>query len=93
MTQIPNNININQHYSSNPKVQKPKPVVVTGPQSLPSRHVFNDTEANRKIAEVNRELNQKSKREKAKNSRNFMIAFGGIVLTVLAALGLKRILR
>lgn len=93
MSTISNNMNLNQHYSTNAKVEKPKPVIVSGPQSLPSRHTFDDKLANIKIAEVNKELNEKSKIEKNKSVRNFAKVFAGIVITILAALGIKRILK
>lgn len=92
MTQI-SQINKNHYYTSNAKLESPKPLVVSGPQTLPSTHVFNDLDARRKFEIVNQEINSKSKKEKGKQFRNFVKVFGGIVLVILGALGLKKILK
>ena len=90
MSQI-SNINVNQQY--NIKSEPSKRVIVEGPQTLPRVHVFTDVDANKKFEVINQELGVKTKKEKNREFKNFCKIFGTIVLTIIAALGLKRILK
>ena len=90
MTQI-SNVNVNQQY--NIKSEPSKRVIVEGPQTLPRVHVFTDADANKKFEIINQELGIKTKKEKNKAFSNFCKVFGGIVLAIIAALGIKRILK
>ena len=90
MTQI-SNVNVNQQY--NIKTEPSKRVIVEGPQTLPRVHVFTDIDANKRFETINQELGIKTKKEKNKAFTNFWKVFGGIVLAVLAALGVKKILK
>lgn len=92
MSQI-NSININQNYCNNLKTEPSKRVIVEGPQTLPRTHVFTDADANKRFEVINKELGVKNKKEKNKAVTNFCKVFGGLVLVILAALGLKRILK
>lgn len=91
MSQI-TNINTNQHYTNKTTVE-PTRVVVNGPQTIPRVHVFTDADANKRFEMINQELGIKNKKEKNKAARDFIKVFGGIVLAILAALGLKKILK
>ena len=86
-------INLNSYYTSSKNVETPKRIVVNGPQSLPNVHVFNDIDANQKFDIVNAELHAKSKKEKNKTARKFLKVFCGIVLAIIAALGIRKIFK
>ena len=45
--------NLNAHYTSNSKVQKPKRMVTKGPANVPENYTFNDDIANLKIKIIN----------------------------------------
>ena len=90
MTQI-SNVNVNQQY--NIKSEPSKRVVVEGTQTLPRGHDFTDADATKKLEIINQELGIKTKKERNKAFSNFCKVFGGIVLAIIAALGIKRILK
>ena len=92
MSQI-SNININPHYSNNLKTEPSKNVIVEGPPIVPKVHVFTDTDAKRRFETINKELSIKTQKDKNKALINFWKVFGGIVLTILAAIGLKKIFK
>ena len=90
MTQI-QNVNLNQQY--NITTEPSRRIIVEGPQTLPRANVFTDADANKRFEIINQELGIKNKKEKNKAARNFIKVFGGIVLAILATLGLKKILK
>ena len=90
MSQI-SNINVNQQY--NIKTEPSKRVIVEGPQTMAKVHVFSDADANTRFELINKELGIKTKKDKNKAFTNFWKIFGGIVLTIIAALGIKKILK
>ena len=92
MTQI-SNINTNQYYSNNLKVEPSKRVIVESPQTLPKVQVYTDADANNRLRAINQELGIKTKKDKNKAFTNFLKVFGGIVLTIIADLGIKKILK
>lgn len=47
---------IEAHYSTVSKVDKPKRVVVEGPNNIPVRHVYTDKEANARLAAINNDV-------------------------------------
>ena len=79
--------------TNNLKAEPSKRVIVEGPQTLPRTHLFSDADANKRFEAINKELNIKNKKEKNKAFTNFWKVFGGIVLVLLGALGLKKILK
>ena len=56
--QIPNNNNsgLNSHYTKNVKVVLPTDTVVSGPESIPEVHLFNDFEANARLSAINKDI-------------------------------------
>ena len=94
MTEINSNLNnLNAHYSSQTKIELPKNVVVTGPESLPGQHVYNDIDAKKRMRAINDDIYQSSKTAKNKENKKFLKVFCGIVLAILAALGIKRLFK
>ena len=91
MTEINSNLNnLNAHYSSQTKIEIPKHVVASGPNSLPGQHVYNDIDAKRRMRAINDDIYKTSKIQKNKESRKFLKVFSAIVLAIIAALGIKR---
>lgn len=56
MNEISQAQNLNAHYTTAPKVEKPKHVVVDGPENIPTRHIYSDKEANAKLEALNNDV-------------------------------------
>ena len=54
--------NLEAHYSTTPKVEKPQKVVVKGPENIPKVHVFNDIDANNRLSAINQDIYESSKK-------------------------------
>ena len=90
MTSNSNLNNLNSHYSSQTKVEIPQRVVVSGPTALSGQHVYNDIDAKKRMRAINDDIYQSAKVQKTQENRKFLKVFCGIVLTIFAALGVKR---
>lgn len=94
MTELNSNLNnLNSHYTSQTKVEIPKHVVVNGPDVIPGQHVYSDIDARKRMRAINNDIYQSVKSEKAKDSKNFLKVFCGIVIAILAALGIKKLFK
>ncbi len=93
MTEISKNINIDAHYSTSAKVQKPSYTIVSAPNSLPKGHLFNDKDANNRFKILSQDIYNDSKREEKRHATNFIKIFGAGIIGVLAFLGLKKVLK
>ena len=81
--------NLDAHYSTTPKVTKPKAkMVVEGPPYVESKAVFNDKEANKKIRELDKDVYQQYQKEKKRESRKFWRVFLGSISTLLCIVGI-----
>lgn len=76
-------ININQHYSSNPKAERPKRAVATAPDNLPSYSLCRDEDLNKKMRTLNNDIYQSAQKEKNKNEMTFLKWFGALVAVVM----------
>ena len=76
--------NLNAHYSTNAKVQRPSRPVATAPASLPKPHLFNDKDANNRMKAINQDIYIDSKKEENRAGFNFIKIFGAFVLAILA---------
>ena len=56
--------NLNSHYSSNSKVNRPQRVIVTGPNDLPKVHLYNDRDATNRVKAINNDIVLDYKQEK-----------------------------
>ena len=56
MNEISQTQNLNAHYTTEPKVKRQEHVVVTGPETIPTRHVYSDREANKKLEKLNNDI-------------------------------------
>ena len=88
-----NGYNIEAHYSTNPKVTKTARAVVNAPNSLPTYHLYNDIDANKRLAHINNDVYVESKRFQKNEQRNFTKIFLGIVAVILATLGIKKLIK
>lgn len=93
MTEISKNINIDAHYSTSEKVKKPSYTVASAPNTLPSRHLFNDKDANNRFKMLSQDIYNDSKKEEKRHATNFIKIFGAGIIGVLAFLGLKKVFK
>lgn len=93
MTEISNTRNIDAHYSTSEKVQRPSHTVVSAPNNLPKGHLFNDRDANNRFKMLSQDIYNDSKREEKRHATNFIKIFGAGIIGVLALLGLKRLFK
>lgn len=91
MSEKVSNINLDAHYTSNPKVERPARVVITGPDTLPKGHLYNDIDAKKRLNQANTDIYDGVKTEKKKNASKFWKIFGGIVGIILIIKGAKNI--
>ena len=90
MPQISNPQNLNSYYSSDTKAHRPERVVVSGPNSLPVQHLFNDRDADNRLRSINKDIYLNYKKEEKAETKNFIKFFTGAVAIILAILGVKK---
>lgn len=84
-----NNQNLESHYSTQVKAQRPLNPVAKPPESLPSGYGFSDSEANKKFSAINQDIYEKTKKAEKKDITTFVKVLGAGVGSVLAYLGIK----
>ena len=85
--------NINAHYTSNPKVEKPITTAISAPNTMPASHqYYNYKEADKKLSLLGKEVNNSLKKEEKSEAKNFIKVFGGIVVTILGIKGIQKII-
>lgn len=82
--------NLEAHYSTNPKTSLPQKIIAQPPETIPVRHLFNDRDANARLKILNQDIYEERKKEKNKDVKTFIKWFGGIVLAILAFIGIKK---
>ena len=87
-----NEINLDAHYTNNPKVTRPINTAVNAPVNIPKPYSFNDKEANLRMKAINQDIYIKSKKEDNKTFIKFLKVFGAIVGGVLLIKGIKNII-
>ena len=87
-----NSTNLDAHYTTETTV-KPRPFANSGPKVLTSQFVYSDSEANKKIANLNEDVYQKVEENKKKGGKTFAIVFSGLIATILAIISLKNIFK
>ena len=93
MTQVSNPQPLNAYYSTDTKAHRPERIVVSGPDSLPNMHLFNDKDANNRLKAINEDIYSNYKDEKKSETKNFIKLFGGSIAIVLAILGIKKLFK
>ncbi len=92
MTQ--NNIqNINAHYSTELKASRPKNAVVSGPDSLPTFHLYNDIDAKKRFDIINEDIFVQEEKEKNKFGLKFLKVFSAGLLAILGIVWVKKIFK
>lgn len=56
MNEISQPQNLEAHYTTSAKIEKPKHVVADGPDSIPKYHVYTDREANMKLSAIEKDI-------------------------------------
>lgn len=85
--------NLNAHYTSSSKVERPNRIAASAPAALPSVKMFNNIDADKKMKAINNDIYHGSKREKNSSVKNFIKWFGAFVLLVLGICGVKKLFR
>ena len=87
------NMNLDAHYTSNPKVERPKVDVISGPVDVSKGHLYNDIDARNKFRQIDADIYDGVKAEKKKSSNGFWKVFFGAILAILGFKGLQKLLR
>ena len=83
------------HYTNDIKVRRPKLTEASAPNSLPSRVLFSDREATKKMQSINTDIYEGTKKEKQKNEFNkslYFKIFGGVLLAAAAVAGIRKLI-
>ena len=70
MNDISKTQNLEAHYTTSTKIVKPKHVVVEGPDNIPKYKIYTDREANKKLAELDKEIYESVKSKKIIQENN-----------------------
>ena len=91
MTTISNSQNLNAHYTSNVKVQRPANPIANAPNSLPvNKNFYCDKDATKRMQNINESIYkdyQTEKKQKASGAIKFVTI---TALSILSALGIKK---
>ena len=87
------NYDLNAHYTSNPKVERPQRAIVSAPNNLPVMNLYNDRDANNRMKSINNDIYQGFKQEKQKDGTNFLKGFVAVIFGVLTFLGIKKVFK
>ncbi|MCQ2743786.1 MAG: hypothetical protein MJ230_03190 [bacterium] len=63
MNEINQAQNLNAYYTTTPKVEKRPPAVIQGPENIPTKYVYSDIEANKKLEALNNDIYVAVKKE------------------------------
>ena len=92
MTSIYNNNNLEAHYSTNSKVQRPKITIANAPSSLPNKKMpYYDKDANKRMQAINDEIYKDYESEKQRKSSSAITFISTIALAILTVLGIKKL--
>ena len=75
MNEISQPQNLNAHYTNETKIKRPERVVVTGPETIPTRHIYSDREANQKLEALNNDVYIAVQREPKPAKKKFLGLF------------------
>ena len=93
MSEIKNNY-LEAHYSTEIKVKRPKLVAAEAPASLPKQVLFSNQDADKRMQQINTDIYEGAKKEKAKNDfdkKLYFKIFGGITLLTAGIAGIYKI--
>lgn len=93
MPEISNFQNLNAYYSTETKIPRPENVVVNAPNNLPTAHLFNDKDANKRLESINKDIYVSYKEEEKRETKNFIKFFAGFVIGILTLLGIKKLFK
>lgn len=93
MTTVNDSQNLNAHYAATNKVKRPDKVVVQAPEKIPTNRLFSDVSANKKMEAICNDIYVDTKKEERKEGKNFTKYFVGIVLAIIALMGLKKLFK
>lgn len=85
--------NLEAHYSTSSKVKRSKRITVVAPDNIPTTHLFNHVDADKKMKAINNDIYAGTKQAKSSSVKNFVKWFCGFVLLVLGIIGIKKLFR
>ena len=92
MASISNNKNLEAHYSTNSKVQRPKITIANAPNNLPnSRMPYYDKDANKRMQAINDDIYKDYKSEKQRKFTGAFKFISATALAILTVLGIKKL--
>ena len=93
MAEKVSNINLDAHYTSNPKVVRPARVIVSAPDTMPSSSLNVRKETDLRYNKADRDIYKAVKSEEKKKASKFWVGFACFVLAILGIKGLQKIFR
>ena len=93
MSEINNNY-LEGHYSTETKVKRPNMVAAEAPMTLPKQVLFSNKDADKRMQQINTDIYEGAKKEKAKNDfdkKLYFKIFGGITLLSAGIAGVYKI--
>ncbi len=93
MTEISNSQKLNAYYSDTTKVSRPENFVAEAPNSIPTRKIYNDREAGKKMQAICNDIYEGAKNEQKKEGNNFIKYCGIGIAGLLGILGIKRLFK
>ena len=94
MTDVNNQFNLDAHYSTETNVKRPFTHAAEAPAALPKHNLFSDKEATKRVKQINTDIYEGAKEEKAKKDFNralYFKIFGGITLLAAGIAGIDKI--
>ena len=85
-------MNLNAHYTTNAKVERPFKNIANGPNNLPQMHLYNDIDASKKMGVINNDIYNGTKQARKKDAKTFWKIFGGFVLAILGYKGIQKLI-
>jgi hypothetical protein len=93
MTHPLSNQNLNAHYSSSVKVQRPKKTVAEAPPFVPNKMPYYDNEATVRMQNINNSIYKDYQAEKKKEAFGVIKFVFTTAIVILGFLGLKHIFK
>lgn len=93
MPEISNTQNLNAHYSTNSKVERPEHAVAQAPGTIPNGYKFNDRVANKKMQTICNDIYVDTKSEQSSDGKKFVKVFGIGTAGILGIIGLRNLFK
>ena len=75
--------NLEAHYITSDKTQRPDHLIAQPPTSIPKTHLFDDKDANERLKAINQDIYDGYKKEDNREKNNFIIFLSSFVVGTL----------